>query len=369
MFTSSMFDFRMIVVVAVVAAAVASAWAGAIRRWIRRQPLVPHEPQGTVPWVFWDLLVAIGLLLSFGVLALALLRAGFGLDPEMPAEEAPAPALAAQLVLQSLSMLAALATTAVWISVRSEATLADFGLRRARLWYDVRLGVWMFFLLAPPTYALQLILVRWIESKHPIVKLIEGNPDPRLIAASLFSAVIVAPVAEEFLFRVLLQGWLQKLVGLEAYGPAVSNPQDGPAPEAEGRSDQTRTIEPLSGQWQGHVEHVAEPTEFAAPGASSRPGGTDSAPQPQVQPGNAAAFDQERPSPRFPLGLLPIAGSAALFAALHVSHGPDWIPLFLLALGLGYLYRQTHRLVPCIVVHLLLNACSMTAFLYEIFRA
>jgi len=39
--------------------------------------------------------------------------------------------------------------------------------------------------------------------------------------------------------------------------------------------------------------------------------------------------------------LWPILLSAGLFAALHATHGPDPIPLFLLALGLGYLYQRT----------------------------
>jgi membrane protease YdiL (CAAX protease family) len=30
-----------------------------------------------------------------------------------------------------------------------------------------------------------------------------------------------------------------------------------------------------------------------------------------------------------------------------------------LALGLGYLYRQTHRIWPSLVVHALLNGCSL----------
>jgi hypothetical protein len=56
---------------------------------------------------------------------------------------------------------------------------------------------------------------------------------------------------------------------------------------------------------------------------------------------------------------LAIIVSSAIFAALHYSHGPDWIPLFFLALGLGYLYQRTHRLLPSLVVHSLLNSLSM----------
>ena len=35
----------------------------------------------------------------------------------------------------------------------------------------------------------------------------------------------------------------------------------------------------------------------------------------------------------------PILVSSIIFALLHYQHGPDWIPLFLLAIGLGYLYH------------------------------
>ena len=40
------------------------------------------------------------------------------------------------------------------------------------------------------------------------------------------------------------------------------------------------------------------------------------------------------------------AVSAAIFAFMHLGQGPAPIPLFFLAIGLGYLYRQTHRATP-----------------------
>ena len=46
---------------------------------------------------------------------------------------------------------------------------------------------------------------------------------------------------------------------------------------------------------------------------------------------------------------------------MHLGSGPDVIPLFFLALGLGYLYRQTHSIWPGFIVHTLLNAWSMVA--------
>jgi membrane protease YdiL (CAAX protease family) len=62
---------------------------------------------------------------------------------------------------------------------------------------------------------------------------------------------------------------------------------------------------------------------------------------------------------RWTLGWAPILVSSALFALMHVNHGPAAVPLFLYALMLGYLYFRTHRLLPSIVAHAALNAFSM----------
>ena len=50
-----------------------------------------------------------------------------------------------------------------------------------------------------------------------------------------------------------------------------------------------------------------------------------------------------------------------LFGLAHVGYGPDPIPLFLLALVLGYTYQRTHRIVPSIVTHALFNGMSLFA--------
>ena len=71
-----------------------------------------------------------------------------------------------------------------------------------------------------------------------------------------------------------------------------------------------------------------------------------------------APLDQQ-PELRGAAAWLPVAMSSTIFALLHYSHGPDWIPLLLLAAGMGYLYQRTHRLLPSLVVHSLLNSLSM----------
>ena len=64
----------------------------------------------------------------------------------------------------------------------------------------------------------------------------------------------------------------------------------------------------------------------------------------------------------------PVFVSAAVFALLHIDHGPDFMALFVFALGLGFVYQRTHRIVPCIVAHMLLNACTMGILLIELYR-
>lgn len=53
-----------------------------------------------------------------------------------------------------------------------------------------------------------------------------------------------------------------------------------------------------------------------------------------------------------------IVASSALFAAVHAQVWPSPVPLFVLALGLGYLYIRTRSLVGPVVVHGMFNAVS-----------
>lgn len=53
-----------------------------------------------------------------------------------------------------------------------------------------------------------------------------------------------------------------------------------------------------------------------------------------------------------------IWASSALFAAVHANVWPSPVPLFVLALGLGYLYLRTRTLIGPVVVHGLFNAVS-----------
>jgi len=52
---------------------------------------------------------------------------------------------------------------------------------------------------------------------------------------------------------------------------------------------------------------------------------------------------------------------------MHIGQGAAPIPLFFLALALGYLYRQTGRLWPCIMVHMILNTFTIVIVILTVY--
>ena len=82
--------------------------------------------------------------------------------------------------------------------------------------------------------------------------------------------------------------------------------------------------------------------------------------QGMIDPGESA--DGESPSETWrPTSYLPIIIASTIFALLHLGQGAAPIPLFLLSLGLGYLYRQTGNITAPFVVHAMLNSLTMIA--------
>lgn len=86
-----------------------------------------------------------------------------------------------------------------------------------------------------------------------------------------------------------------------------------------------------------------------------------------LQGGLQASWDApETDEPGYqPRSYLPMWISSAVFALLHVGQGAAPIPLFVLALALGYLYRQTGRITAPLVVHMVLNSLTLVAAFTE----
>jgi membrane protease YdiL (CAAX protease family) len=208
------------------------------------------------------------------------------------------------------------------------------------------------------------------ETEHPIGRLIDyGRSNPVVLIVCALAAVVVAPIAEEFLYRLLLQGWLERVWE-----------------QHRGQMPLLRRLLPGGVGPILLVAIVFARGHFRVPGAPQDPGFTVFV----LIGGGAAALttvvfavvllrvhvgataaDLGRNLQKLPgdvargvLAFLLIA--APLYAAqmglrslLPKYIPPDPFTLFPFAVLLGFLYYRTHRLAPSIVLHMSLNGTTL----------
>jgi membrane protease YdiL (CAAX protease family) len=332
---------------------VGSAWAWSLIARRRKQglPALDLEPAPPVPWSIIDVVIMLMLTFLINSILFAIAKRRLGL-PEALVPDASPEQMATVIFLFSISCFAALLLTLWIVPMRTGATWRDLGVVERPWSRDITIGVIAFFALAVPVYLIQVILtLLWKETSHPLVGLLREEPTTWFFVMSAFSAVLVAPIVEEFFFRVLLQGWLETVFyrqSLQRRGMPTSTStgtwRDGSADDTHGHSD------------------VAE----ADSDGGQRPAPRDLGRNPFAARRMAAMQDEDASSSAARRSILithpsgwAIVISALLFAIAHSGHGPDPIALFVLALGLGYVYQRTHRVLPCIVVHMMLNGLTL----------
>lgn len=208
-----------------------------------------------------------------------------------------------------------------------------------------------------------------VDVRHVIEDLLRADPSPTTWLLCILVAVVVAPIVEEFTYRLILQGWL----------------------EAEERLCRRRVPE-LRRLIPGVVPVVLVSLLFALRHfrLASRPMGADLIKQIMVFQAvwstfvftfalaflrifsGATAADLGFVGKKFladvRLGLLAYAGIMAPLIFLQIgittyilpdNVAADPIPLFFLALVLGCVYYRTHRVTPAIVIHMAFNATSL----------
>ena len=209
-----------------------------------------------------------------------------------------------------------------------------------------------------------------VETSHVIVQLFRGG-NPWTIVFCIFSAVIVAPIVEEFLFRVMLQGWLErvdrqlrpKLPVLRRYVPWGMTPII--------LSSVVFAIV--------HFRVATPPMNpryliFVMIGNSLVGIATMAFAVVLLRLKNAATlsdlgFIPQKIPQDIGLGLLAAAAVVLPIFVIQTAITfilPDWIapdpvPLFCFAVALGLLYCRTHRAVASITLHMSLNATSLLA--------
>ncbi|MDZ4821582.1 MAG: CPBP family intramembrane glutamic endopeptidase [Planctomycetota bacterium] len=327
----------------------AVAIAGSLFAWIllgrwysRTGQILPFEPRRAVPWTAIDLVLILMAQLLLGLLVMRIMQQRFDISGVPEIANLARPELLTLLWLSiGASILTVLFAVAL-VALRCNADRDDLGLNTKELRADLRRGVIAFVLIATLVYALQAGLFHLYPTPHPFIDLLRKQPDNELFLVIFVSVVIVAPICEEILFRVLLQGWLESAMS----ETSIRQPAAVDGAEMAAETDET--------------ERRPQPTGRLRPINSTNPYAAS-----QVNAAiNPAAYIVQplELSRRF----APVLISSIVFALAHFGHGPAPIPLFFLACALGYLYQQTHRIWPSLVVHTLLNLCSLAILWAEL---
>jgi membrane protease YdiL (CAAX protease family) len=333
-------------------------WGRVIARWVAGKPAIVFEPRRPVPWGPAD--AAVILAVWFVLMAtLPLLCHRWLVGEAIAPDPSKIDNLRVSMLGTLLANLGSITLGAAWLAARG-ARPGDFGLTRREAWRDLRLGALAFVAAVVPVYAVQRVLVEFWPSKHPLVSLLEKSPDGWIIALAVLSAAIVAPIVEEFLFRLVLQGAIEtaELRAVVGMGPATQAGDHASANRPQAGVNEF--AETTGAADAGLGENLEPPGEFANPYRA--PGADSDAPHAGPAAEDPRTLVRSLPDSKvwgLPMGVWPMTISATLFALLHAGHGPDPIPLLLLALIMGYLYRQTHRVLPSIVLHMALNSCGL----------
>jgi membrane protease YdiL (CAAX protease family) len=199
----------------------AIVWALIAWRVWRRQPLVAYEPRQPVPWGANDLVLVVLLIFLLGFVAL---QAMMRLEPRQPEDVQSE----AGYYVSSAVELVGVALGILVLNLQAGAGWRDFGFDTKRLVRNLGLGAAAFLAIAVPIFGLQWVLDKIVTYTHPVLKSLHAQPDARMFVATTVAALVAAPLFEEFLFRVLLQGWFEAIearrrvlrLGLPGDGPA-----------------------------------------------------------------------------------------------------------------------------------------------------
>jgi membrane protease YdiL (CAAX protease family) len=305
-------------------------WVWIAREIWQHQPVLRFEARRQVPWEGIDLLLILCAFVLFQWQCIAFGLKLAGVQPPEGWADLDSHAKTAVILADLVARLLTVAVGVAILVLRTGATPYDLGINGRRATYDLRCGALAFVASLPLVYGVQALVTHWIPYEHQLIDVVHEQNAVATWIMAVLSAVVAAPLAEEFLFRVLLQGWLEKLeLSLVLKMPsAVLRQIDLPS--------------------------VNETSDATSP---------DPIP---------AMVSPSRGLLGLPLGAIPIFISSSLFALTHFREGNESValrllavtPLFVFGVFLGFVYQRTHRLLPSLTVHFLLNAMTMASLFF-----
>jgi membrane protease YdiL (CAAX protease family) len=184
------------------------AWGVVLVRWRMGEPALPPAPPERRTWSRGLTFVAISIVMPLLVVALIAVGEAFlsGKDPA-------ATAMTLKMVQTSCAINGLQILVLILLpALISGSRPGDFGAFAAR--EDLSCGVLGFVASWLPVCLVNMAvsLFGWREpdGKHPFLQLLDQDSGLATIAWITVSVVILAPLAEELMFRVVLQGWLEQ---------------------------------------------------------------------------------------------------------------------------------------------------------------
>jgi membrane protease YdiL (CAAX protease family) len=313
------------------------------------KPLLPPQRERAVPWTGIEiLLIAVFFHLTPLIVLAGLDGTGFfrwlygssALTEGAPVQRMYPWALALAMPFQLLFLAAIL-------GARGETAAYQVGLTRSRCPQNVVLGYLGWLLLTPLVFGVNLAvekaLSRWqAPEKHTMVNVLTGEHMAVEWLVALFVVIVQAPIMEELLFRGLLQRWFMRRSWGPDLGVAIAF-----LVALLMRSREIGTALGPSGERLPALVQALAPALFVI---ATIPGYVYC---------EVLAW---RWLPYSGVGRA-IYATSLIFAVGHAAW-PSPIPLFVLALGLGFLAHRTQSLVAPITFHALFNTVSCIALLF-----
>ena len=333
-----------------VGGSIIGVWIWAILRIAFRLPVLPPNTPRVVPWGPGSVLVALLIWVATQVAVPVAYRAAVGGGAVKPdggnaaAAVVAAPGPGLLMTFSALSNAATLILVPLVLAATSGATRRDFGVGLSGLGRQLGRGVLAYPLLAPVVFGVMLTCVAiWRDrTEHPLEKALKLDASPGMAAILFLAAVVLAPAAEELIFRGVLLGWLTRLA-LGTRAPSRVSPTADDPEAAFAGPPRPDLIFP---------EPDAEVTFFDPTG-----------PRPKSDGGGPDPGSTPTPAGRSLRLLAAKVVVSLVFGALHGAVWPTPIPIFFLSLGLGLLYQRTGSLLAPIALHMTFNGVS-TAILF-----
>jgi membrane protease YdiL (CAAX protease family) len=219
----------------------------------------------------------------------------------------------------------------------SGVRFASLGITAARLIPNVILGCLAWFPLTLLTLGVHLLLSLLLGSEtHPLTRLLKQHdfrPWEWLLIA--LTALAIAPVLEELVFRGILQAWLVGCSRRGHYGVIIASVFLAYALRS-GREDNELSAFLFALCLLPAYLLLIHRDAFLI---------WDDAAQPRPWPA--------------------IFGSSLLWASFHSAIWPAPVPLFVLGMGLGWLAYRTRSLISPVIVHVLFNAVAFMVLMLE----